>query len=171
MQSGLIGGILSETGFQMAFGLDKVESASALASLKGNIVSVLQAGKSTRNLFAIFVRSIGVGDGMKNAGRGWLRFREPGTRLITRLVRQDVSSAPLRPYISRTALVGGTLCSLQPVSSLSVPLFRYAVCFPCFIHHNSLTAPSPQPFSGINLKRGGSTSCMLDGLLEVSASA
>ncbi|KAF8606475.1 general substrate transporter [Ceratobasidium sp. AG-I] len=42
--SGLIGGILSETAFQTAFGLDKVESASALASLKGNIVSVLQAG-------------------------------------------------------------------------------------------------------------------------------
>lgn len=50
VQSGLIGGILSEKGFQMAFGLDKVESASALASLKGNIVSVLQAGKSTANI-------------------------------------------------------------------------------------------------------------------------
>ncbi|CAE6440618.1 unnamed protein product [Rhizoctonia solani] len=41
--SGLIGGILSENAFQVAFGLDKVEGAS-LASLKGNIVSVLQAG-------------------------------------------------------------------------------------------------------------------------------
>ncbi|CAE6503720.1 unnamed protein product [Rhizoctonia solani] len=42
--SGLIGGILSETAFEAAFGLDKTESATALAALKGNIVSVLQAG-------------------------------------------------------------------------------------------------------------------------------
>ncbi|KAG8738412.1 hypothetical protein FRC12_016764 [Ceratobasidium sp. 428] len=42
--SGLIGGILSEKAFQVSFGLDKAESAKALASLKGNIVSVLQAG-------------------------------------------------------------------------------------------------------------------------------
>ncbi|QRV89986.1 Sugar (and other) transporter [Ceratobasidium sp. AG-Ba] len=42
--SGLIGGILSETAFKISFGLDKAESAQALAALKGNIVSVLQAG-------------------------------------------------------------------------------------------------------------------------------
>ncbi|KAG9104649.1 hypothetical protein FRC06_000413 [Ceratobasidium sp. 370] len=42
--SGLIGGILSEKAFQVSFGLDKAESAQALAALKGNIVSVLQAG-------------------------------------------------------------------------------------------------------------------------------
>ncbi|CEL55716.1 putative quinate permease OS=Neosartorya fischeri (strain ATCC 1020 / DSM 3700 / FGSC A1164 / NRRL 181) GN=qutD PE=3 SV=1 [Rhizoctonia solani AG-1 IB] len=41
--SGLIGGILSEKAFEVAFGLDKVDSTE-LASLKGNIVSVLQAG-------------------------------------------------------------------------------------------------------------------------------
>ncbi|CCO31714.1 putative quinate permease AltName: Full=Quinate transporter [Rhizoctonia solani AG-1 IB] len=40
--SGLIGGILSEKAFEVAFGLDKVDSTE-LASLKGNIVSVLQA--------------------------------------------------------------------------------------------------------------------------------
>ncbi|KAI6122215.1 general substrate transporter [Pisolithus croceorrhizus] len=40
---GLIGGVLSLPSFQDYFGLDK-ESASARASLSGNIVSVLQAG-------------------------------------------------------------------------------------------------------------------------------
>lgn len=40
---GLIGGVLALPSFQQYFGLDK-ESASARASLSGNIVSVLQAG-------------------------------------------------------------------------------------------------------------------------------
>lgn len=40
-----------------------------------------------------------------------------------------------------------------------------------FLNHDSSSALSPQPSLGINLKSGGSTNCMLDALLEVSALA
>lgn len=42
--SGLIGGVLSEPAFQKSFGLSGTTNAKALANLKGNIVSMLQAG-------------------------------------------------------------------------------------------------------------------------------
>ncbi|KAF8753366.1 Permeases of the major facilitator superfamily [Rhizoctonia solani] len=64
--SGLIGGILSEKAFEVAFGLDKVES-TALAALKGNIVSVLQAGgtPAVRYLYFLYWLHHSVNDSLK----------------------------------------------------------------------------------------------------------
>ncbi|GJJ14789.1 hypothetical protein Clacol_009057 [Clathrus columnatus] len=53
--TGLIGGILAMDSFKHSFGLDQEENASRLATLNGNIVSVLQAGCFFGSLSSAYV--------------------------------------------------------------------------------------------------------------------
>jgi hypothetical protein len=110
-QSGLIGGILSEKAFQLSFGLDKAESAQALAALKGNIVSVLQAGE-----FSPYCK-LAFGWGGKDSADCSMRNL------------QDASLVLLRRSICRIALGDVTRSYLQHSFSLSGQSFRYVSTF------------------------------------------
>lgn len=121
--TGLIGGVLTTQSFQADFGLAGSQNAAALADLKGNIVSTLQAGCFLGAAFGLFVPDR-IGRKPTIFIAGFIFLVGSIIQTVCRLGSQTESSALAQLYAGR--VIGGVGVGL---SSAVVPSY-IAECSP-----------------------------------------